>query len=113
LSSYCLQLIRSTQGEVKLKKSAKKAKPKEAPTEAAHAEAKKAKKVAQPEKPKKAEPEKVTKELTFPTEGFVNDYGFLKIRNKILEKVGWPVDKKFDVTIDFVDGALVIRKKSA
>lgn len=40
------------------------------------------------------------------------NYGFLKIKDKVLEKVGWPVKKKFDVTLDFKDGALIIRKKA-
>ena len=90
MGSYCLQLIRSTQGEVKLKKSAKKAKPKEAPTKA-----------------EKGKP----KELEFPVNGFINKYHFMRVSGAILEKLGWPIDKQVNVTLDVQDGALLVRKR--
>lgn len=61
--------------------------------------------------PKAAEKKKAGKEVEFPIQAFVNLYGFLKIKDRVLEKIGWPKDEKFDVTLDWRDGALVIRKR--
>lgn len=84
--------------------------PKEAPPEAKKTEAPKKKRTQK----KKASTEVVkqnTSELSFPVEAFVNDYVFLKIRKKVLEKIGWP-NKKFDVTLDIEGGALIVKKKA-
>lgn len=70
-------------------------------------------------KPKKPGAEiPASKEITFSIEAFVNEYGFLKVQKKVLEKIGWyqKIDarrsKKVDVTLDFENGALIIKKKA-
>jgi hypothetical protein len=66
---------------------------------------------AKPKKPG-AEIPKQSNEVTFPFPAFVNEYGFLKLKDRVLKKIGWPTDKHIDVTLDFVDGALVVKKKA-
>lgn len=69
---------------------------------------------------KKPETEKPAskKEITFPRESFVNEYQYLKVSKKILEKIGWyeKLDarrsKKVTVTLDFDGNALIVKKKS-
>jgi hypothetical protein len=62
---------------------------------------------------KKAEKKTTTKkELTLPCDGFVNKYNFLRVSDAILEKLGWPVGKQVDVTLDVQNGALVVNKKA-
>lgn len=59
------------------------------------------------------------KEITFPIESFVNEYQYLKVSKKILEKIEWyeKIDarrsKTVTVTLDFAEGALIVKKKSA
>lgn len=56
----------------------------------------------------KAEPT----EVTFPFPAFINDYGFLKVKDKVLKKIGWPTGKKIEQALDWKDGALVVRRKA-
>ena len=66
----------------------------------------------QPEETKK--PEKKPKELAFPTEGFVNKYGFIKVRGAVLEKLGWKIPgPRLALTLDVQNGELILKKKSA
>ena len=60
-------------------------------------------------KPQPKEP----KEITFPCEGFVNKYNFMRISDAILAKLGWKISgDRLAVEIDLVNGELVIRKPS-
>jgi hypothetical protein len=80
--------------------------PKEAPAEIEKVKASK------PKTTKKTDKKTTTpKEINFPQPAFINDYGFLKIKNGILEKIGWPLKTHIDLLIDFKDGALVVKKK--
>lgn len=63
-----------------------------------------------PPKEKKLEP----KELAFPTEGFVNKYGFIKVRGAVLEKLGWKITgPRLALLLDVQNGTLILKKKSA
>ncbi len=54
------------------------------------------------------------KELDFPTEGFVNKYGFIKVRGAVLEKLGWKMTgPRFALTLDVQNGILILKKKGA
>ena len=68
-----------------------------------------------PEETKK--PEEKSKELTFPIEGFVNGYGFLKLKKALLDKLSWNwkpgKGNRTLVTLDLENGVLTIRKKGA
>jgi hypothetical protein len=104
--------------------------PKEAPQEIEQPKATEKKK--EPEKPATTPPTEKKdkrilksvkpaskKEITFPVESFVNEYRFLQVPKKVLEKIGWSEKldkrrtKKVMVTLDFQDGALVVKKRSA
>ena len=57
-------------------------------------------------------PEKKPKELAFPTEGFVNKYGFIKVRGAVLEKLGWKITgPRLALTLDVQNGTLILKKK--
>ena len=49
-------------------------------------------------------------------DGFVNGYGFLKLKKAILDKLGWSwkagKGERTHVTLDVQDGALVVKKKA-
>ena len=57
---------------------------------------------------KKSEAQKET--LVFPAKGMVNAYGFLHLSNGVAHAFGVPRGKKTPITIDFQEGALVIKK---
>jgi len=64
-----------------------------------------------PEPVATAEPTTAEKKSeTFPAEGMVNAYGFLHLSNGVAEAFGAARGKKTPVTIDFENGALVVRK---
>jgi hypothetical protein len=66
-------------------------------------------------KPKKKEkPAKKEKEpITFPIEGFVNKYHFMRVGPKVLEALGWKINgDRLAVELDLKDGALIVRKPS-
>ena len=66
----------------------------------------------EPEETKK--PETKPKELAFPTEGFVNKYGFIKVRGVVLEKLGWKITgPRLALTLDVQNGTLILKKKGA
>jgi hypothetical protein len=92
-------------GDVKVKKRSKK---KEVPHADVPKAVEKTKKAKKQEEGKKA-PE--PKELNFPVNGFINKYHFMRVSGAILEKLGWPIDKQVNVTLDVQDGALVVRKR--
>lgn len=62
---------------------------------------------------KKAAPEKETKIVKFPLNGFVNKYHFLRVSRAVLEKLGWPKDVQIDVTLNVKDGALVVKRRNS
>jgi len=75
-------------------------------------------------KPEKKEPKELpkekkskTKELTFPIDGFINGYGFLKLKKALLDKLGWNwkpgKGNRTLVTLDVQDGVLILKKKNA
>jgi len=60
-------------------------------------------------KPKPKEP----KIATFPKEGFVNKYHFMRVGPDVLNALGWKISgDRLAVEIDLVNGELVIRKPS-
>jgi len=61
-------------------------------------------------KNKKERKARAPEQATFPTEGFVNAYGFIRLNGKVAEAFGVEKGKKTNVTIDMNDGALIIRK---
>jgi hypothetical protein len=61
-------------------------------------------------KPKEAKKPKIA---TFPCEGFVNKYHFMRVSPAVLEALGWKISgDRLAVEIDLVNGELVIRKPS-
>lgn len=48
--------------------------------------------------------------LTFPAEGFVNPWGFIRLNSKVAEAFGAIKGQKTPITIDLQEGALVIKK---
>jgi len=46
----------------------------------------------------------------FPVKSFVNAYGFILLKNGVREAFGAKKDVKTPITIDFNEGALIIRK---
>jgi hypothetical protein len=48
--------------------------------------------------------------LAFPTEGFVNKWGFIHLKSKVAEAFGAIKGQKTPITIDLQEGALVIKK---
>lgn len=65
-------------------------------------------------KPKaKAEKEPKPKIATFPCEGFVNKYHFMRVGPNVLKALGWQMTgKRLSVELDLKDGALIVRKPS-
>ena len=60
-------------------------------------------------KPKPKEP----KIATFPMEGFVNKYHFMRIGPDVLNAIGWRITgDRLAVELDLKDGALIVRKPS-
>ena len=57
------------------------------------------------------------KELTFPLDGFINGYGFLKLKKALLDKLSWNwkpgKGNRTLVTLDVQDGVLILKKKNA
>lgn len=55
---------------------------------------------------------KVAKELTltFPAEGFVNQWGFIHLNSKVAEEFGAIKGQKTPITIDLHEGTLIIKK---
>jgi len=47
---------------------------------------------------------------TFPAEGFVNPWGFIRLNSKVAEAFGAIKGQKTPITIDLQEGALVIKK---
>jgi len=64
------------------------------------------------EKSSKKKVAKKTEEtaLTFPAEGFVNPWGFVRLNSKVAEAFGAIKGQKTPITIDLQEGALVIKK---
>jgi len=50
------------------------------------------------------------KSATFPVEGFVNSWGFVRLSQKVTEAFGAQKGQKTPITIDPQEGALVIKK---
>ena len=48
--------------------------------------------------------------LAFPTEGFVNKWGFIHLKSKVAEAFGAIKGQKTPITIDLQEDALVIKK---
>lgn len=47
---------------------------------------------------------------TFPAEGFVNPWGFIRLNSKVAEAFGAIKGQKTPITIDLQEGVLVIKK---
>jgi hypothetical protein len=63
---------------------------------------------------KELEKPKEPKEVTFPVAGFINQYHFCRISDKVLAKLGWTITgKRLAIEFDVNDkNDLVIRKPS-
>jgi hypothetical protein len=66
-----------------------------------------------PDNKKNKKPKK-TKEVKFPIDGFVNKYGFLRFKTKVLRALSWPTKERVDVTIDVQaeDGIIIIKRRA-
>jgi len=70
-------------------------------------EAQKPKKEKKPKEPKQAvEP----KSALFPAEAKINKYGFIFISSDIADAFGYTKGQEMRISIDFKDGALIIKK---
>jgi len=63
-------------------------------------------------KPRGKEPTRSVepKSATFPVEGTINAYGFIHLNTDLMEAFGISKGAKTPISIDFKDGALIIRK---
>ena len=62
---------------------------------------------------KELEKPKEPKIATFPKEGFVNKYNFMRVGPDVLNALGWKIsDDRLAVELDLKDGALIVRKPS-
>jgi len=50
------------------------------------------------------------KSVTFPVEGTINAYGFIHLNTDLMQAFGVTKGKKTTISIDFKEGALIIKK---
>jgi len=86
------------------KESEKLSKPDLEKTEEKHEKTAKLPEAKEPKQP--AEP----KSATFPVEGTINAYGFIHLNTDLMEAFGVSKGKKTSISIDFKEGALIIKK---
>ena len=61
----------------------------------------------------KKEKETKPKIATFPCEGFVNKYHFMRVSPQVLKALGWEITgKRLPVQLDMQDGKLIVGKPS-
>jgi len=62
------------------------------------------------QKPKQSTQTVESKSATFPVEGFVNSWGFIRLSQRVAEAFGTLQGQKTPITIDLQEGALIIKK---